>query len=402
MIKPVNPKLLSVVAISISLLTELFVVLEFFVFSSPGPNIVPAILIFSFYGVLFLLIYFFDRYPLIMNLIFGSSLSLIVIALWVYPAHQTNFLVLIYPIAAFSTIYLSLWNGVIWVTGLYVFSQVIIAVQFGFQEFVSNLAAIGAFASYAFIGALIRRSNQAYYSIENLYDDLQQAHDQLKEYSQSVRELAVSEERNRLAREMHDSLGHSLTVAIVQLEGAERLIPTDPQRAAGIIANMRQQLKDSLGELRKTLSQLREPQEDETPPVGNLPLALADLESTFSEATGLTIHLDLPDNLPALTTEQRLAFYRVAQEGLTNVQRHANATQAWVKISLRDHQIAMTVSDDGSGLPDDRPDGRFGLRGLAERARVLKGTFDMINRPDGGAEIEFTMPLQPRNGVDHS
>lgn len=377
-------------------------ILEFFIFSPTGPNIVPAILIFSFYAALFLMIYFFDRYPLVINMIFGASLALVVIALWLYPTQQTNFLVLIYPIAAFSTIYLSLLNGVIWVTGLYVFAQVFIAIQFGFDEFVSNLAAVGAFASYAFIGALIRRSNQAYYSIENLYDDLQQAHDQLKEYSQSVRELAVSEERNRLAREMHDSLGHSLTVAVVQLEGAERLIPDDPQRAAGIIANMRQQLKDSLGELRKTLSRLREPQEDETPPVGNLPLALAELESTFSEATGLAIHLDLPDNLPALTVEQRLAFYRVAQEGLTNVQRHANATQAWVKISLRDEMIAMTVSDDGSGLPEDRPDGRFGLQGLAERSRALKGTFDMNNLPDGGAEIVFTLPLGPQNGVYHS
>lgn len=397
MVRPLNPRLLSFIAVLIVLVTEFFVALEFFVFSQPGPGFVLAIIIFSLYALFFVLIFFFDQRPAVVNTLFGMALSLVAIALWFIPGSSTNFLVLAYPIAALATIYLPLWNGLVWVIGLYTAFQIFISVQFGLEEFVSNLAAIGAFAAYAFVGALVRRSNQAYYGIEALYEELRDTHDQLKAYSQSVRELAVSEERNRLAREMHDSLGHSLTVAVVQLEGAERLIPIDPDRAAGIIIDMRQQLKVSLGELRKTLAQLREPPEA-APKVGNLVLALAELGSTFTQATGLETKLSLPDNLPQLTAEQRLAFYRVAQEGLTNVQRHAGATRAWVSL-INDHEkITLVVADDGVGLPDERPDGRFGLQGLAERARVLDGTFKISRRVNGGTELTFSLPLVPAGG----
>lgn len=394
MVRPVNPKRLSLIAVLIALLTEFFVAFEYFFFSEHGPGFVINIVIFSLYAFLFILIYFFDQRPGVINIIFALLITLVIFALWFSPGSSTDFLVLIYPVAAFPTIYLPFWNGILWVAGIYMLFQTYIVYQFGFEEFVSNLAAIGAFAAYALIGALIRRSNQAYYGIETLYDELREAHDQLQIYSQSVRELAVSEERNRLAREMHDSLGHSLTVAVVQLEGAERLIPTDPQRAGRIIGTMRGQLKESLGELRQTLSRLREENDSPSPPVGNLALALAELESTFGEATGLTVQLSLPDNLPSLTADQRLALFRVAQEGLTNVQRHARASQAWVDVHHTARQITLTIRDDGVGLPETLPDGRFGLQGLAERARVLGGSFEIGRSQNGsGTELLFALPL---------
>lgn len=391
--KPVNPRTFSLFAVGIALLTELLVVVDFVIFNPPSPQWVAAGALFFFYGLSFLLILFFDEKVVVVNLLFAFALIQVIILLMLFSPNETNMLVLIYPIAAFSTIYLPLQNGLIWIGGLFLGLITFIGFAAGFNEFISSLAILGAFASYGFIGALIRRSNQAFYGMEALYDDLQEAHTQLQEYSQSVRELAVSEERNRLAREMHDSLGHSLTVAVVQLEGAERLIPTDPQRAGRIINAMRQQLKDSLGELRQTLSRLREQAESPDAPIGNLALALAELETTFADATGLPVHLKLPANLPALTADQRLAFFRTAQEGLTNIQRHARAAQAWVSVDVSDQIVTLTVADDGVGLPDEPPDGRFGLQGLAERARVLGGAFDVGPRKNGsGTTLMFALP----------
>jgi signal transduction histidine kinase len=119
---------------------------------------------------------------------------------------------------------------------------------------------------------------------------------ELRAAQQQARDLAVVEERNRLAREVHDSLGHRLTVAVVQLEGAQRLIPIDPERAARVIGAMRDQMKEGLAELRRTVGVLRAPRDA----ADDLPLApaLAALARAFEASTGLVVHLALPPAPP--------------------------------------------------------------------------------------------------------
>lgn len=220
----------------------------------------------------------------------------------------------------------------------------------------------------------------------------QQLLEELRTTQRQLQDLAVAEERNRLAREMHDSLGHRLTVAVVQLEGAQRLIPTDPDRAARMIGAMREEMKEALAELRRTVTALRAPLEDAdgTP----LNAALARLAQSFQDSTGLAVHLDLPGALPALPEAHRLALYRAAQESLTNAQRHAAATQVWLMMSAANGRITLTAADDGKGFGEqaDTSEGSYGLRGLRERAAQLGGELYLETRPSGGAQLRFSLP----------
>jgi signal transduction histidine kinase len=241
-----------------------------------------------------------------------------------------------------------------------------------------------SFATYAWNRAeTARRESQA------LLTDLQTAHRQLQDYADQVEKLAVAEERYRLAREMHDTLGHRLTVTAVQLEGAQRLIPSDPERAARMVGTVRDQVREALSELRRTVATLRTPLEAGL----SLPHALARLATGFEEATDLTVHLTLAEEMPALPDSHRLALYRAAQEALTNVQRHAQAQDVWLQSAWRDEEVVLLVSDDGVGFPPIAEQRGFGLRGLMERATQLGGEFTLESRPSGGARLSFRLPL---------
>jgi len=223
-----------------------------------------------------------------------------------------------------------------------------------------------------------------------LLGELQAKNHQLEEYAAQVETLAVVEERNRLAREMHDTIGHRLTSAAVQLEGAQRLAPSEPERAAAMLAAGRQQVREALHDLRQTVGRLREPVEVEL----SVPKALQRLAASFQDATGLTIHLELPENTCELSSAQRLALYRTAQEGLTNVQRHAAAHQAWLHLECSVGQVRLQVIDDGRGLAGNAPGSGFGLRGLQERAAQLGGVVTISDRPDDGTILTIQLPVQ--------
>ena len=139
---------------------------------------------------------------------------------------------------------------------------------------------------------------------QSLLDELQIAHRQLQDYATQVEELAVSEERNRLAREMHDTLGHRLTVAAVQLEGAQRLIPNEPDRAVEMVGTVREQVREALGELRRTVATLREPLQTDI----SLTHALTRLTDSFQEATGLDVHLTIPEETIQIPNAHRLTM----------------------------------------------------------------------------------------------
>lgn len=210
---------------------------------------------------------------------------------------------------------------------------------------------------------------------------------QLQESAQQAEALAVAEERNRLAREVHDTLGHRLTVAAVQLEGAQRLIPHDPVRAAQMVATVHTQVIEGLNELRRTVAALRAPLSAEV----NLPAALRRLARDFETATGMEVELRLADALPTLTSVQRQVFYRVAQEALTNVQRHAGASRVRVTLQQGDDEaVRLTLDDDGCGLPATPASG-FGLRGMTERAQQIGAQLQLGNSALGGARVELSL-----------
>jgi signal transduction histidine kinase len=310
----------------------------------------------------------------------GVEIALIVGLLILHSDNGGFGFLLLLP-ATEATIFFPIRRALLWVVSLFLVMALHSLLAWGQGGVVNILLNAGGYSFVAAFGYAIRQTELARRRSQALLIELQVAQQQLQA-------LAVSEERNRLAREMHDALGHRLTVAVVQLEGAQRLIPSDPGRAGSMIQAMRAQLKEALAELRRTVSALRQ---DELP----LDVTLNLLAQNFQESTGTQVHLLLPAELPPLSEAQSLALYRAAQEALTNAQRHAAASQAWLEILVEDGNIQLTARDDGKGVPEPAgaaPAG-YGLRGLRERAEALGGDFLFVLEPGKGAQLTFRLPL---------
>lgn len=255
--------------------------------------------------------------------------------------------------------------------------------------FISFPIYLGGFYFFISFAFATNRANQARAESQRLLAELQETHQQLQAYATQVETLAVAEERNRLAREMHDTIGHRLTVAAVQLEAAQKLIHKDAAKAETLVATVREQVREALQELRQTVATLRHPLEADLP----LSQALRRLIRDFEEASGVAVNVLLPDDLPELPPAHRLAVYRTVQEGLTNVQKHAQAAQVWLQLVQQNGVLLLRMSDDGVGWPEERPSTGFGLRGMAERAAQLGGELHLEPRPGGGAQLRLQLPL---------
>ncbi len=318
--------------------------------------------------------------------VFLGLLTLNVMALLALPSHFDGFLILFFvlSVTAASAFAEEEWRW--WLVG---FSAITIGF-FLLQERLLNamLAAgiyIAGFYFFAIFARALAEAREAEAEIKQLYE-------QLQAFSQQAEELAVMEERQRLAREMHDTVGHRLTVAAVQLEAAQKLIPRDPERAQNAVGVVREQVTAALAELRQTVAALRSPVEEDLA----LGASLHRLARAFQEATGIQVALSLPDDLPPdIPSPQRKALYRAAQETLTNVQKHADARRVWMTLSRRGDALTLEVEDDGVGLDAvlSRDAPGFGLLGLQERARALGGEFRLEPRTPRGARATFTIPL---------
>jgi signal transduction histidine kinase len=201
-----------------------------------------------------------EKYNL--DILFLLVLTLLASSLYFIGVDPGIFLIIFFIISAQAMIYLMDWRGVLFILGLAVISSLFFIFQYGFQSGLMVMFIYGG--GYFFFGAVGRamvRAQEAREHSEQLYRELQAAHEQLQDYVYRVEELAVAQERNRLAREVHDSIGHRLTVSAVQLEGAQRLVPKDPDKAVEMIGTVREQVKQALSELRQTVATLREPVE---------------------------------------------------------------------------------------------------------------------------------------------
>ncbi len=300
------------------------------------------------------------------------------------------FVLLLMILSVTVMLYNPLRQGLLWLGGFILLTGWFFFEQDGLS---GGLQAMAIYAGgYLFFGVVTNALTQARLTQrENalLLDELQRKNRELEEYAARVETLAVVEERNRMAREMHDSVGHRLTIAAVQLEGAQRLAAGEPERAGAMIGAGRQQVREALQDLRMTVGRLREPAEVEL----TLPQSLRRLAAGFQEATGLAVHLELPERVPEVAPPQRLALYRTAQEGLTNIQRHAAARQAWLRLECSADQVSLQVIDDGRGLPAANPAAGFGLAGLRERAAQLDGSIALSDRPGGGTILAIRLPI---------
>ena len=212
-------------------------------------------------------------------------------------------------------------------------------------------------------------------------------------YEQS-QQAAVSEERNRLAREIHDTLAQGLTGIILQLELAE-MAEGDPAKVRRRIARAIELARTNLQEARRTIVDLRaEPLEGIS-----LPQALERLAKETRRDYGLKAEFRGPAAVDRFSARVESALYRIAQEAVVNVRRHAGATRVLIELAAHDDHLWLRIEDDGRGFDPGAvrtgPDGQsgFGLRGMSERAALLGGELAVDSRPGGGTRVEVRVPM---------
>lgn len=249
----------------------------------------------------------------------------------------------------------------------------------------------GSQVSYIFLVAVVFvvAFTQAVVSEVRLREKLDSASRQLAAHAAQAEEIATLAERERIARELHDSLGHALTAAHVHLQVAERDAIEHPERAKTAIGSAREAVRTGLDDLRETVRTLKTPVSEPL----DLPTALARLARTHHTET-LHVALHLRDVPQALLSHVSLALYRVAQEALTNVIKHAHASEATITLSVQDGNLCLRVQDNGRGLPAGYREG-FGLTGIRERFGELGGHLTLA--VEGGTRLiaEIPSPLAP-------
>ena len=318
----------------------------------------------------------------------GTQLIILVFAL----SYSSVYIFLFYVLSVQTLMLLPLPIGLRWVV---LFTLITAAVSFyhdfePYEDIVTSLINGAGFFFFGAFGNALVQAQRARDESQRILAELTDAHSRLQRYAEQAESLAVAEERNRLSREMHDTLGHRLTVSIVQLEGAGRLLERDSQRAGQMIQTVREQLVEGLADLRATLASLR----DSGMSGPSLRKSLQSLVDEYAQATGLAVHLSIPENLLALDEARRMTIYRAAQEALTNTQRHARASALWLTIEQTSSAVTLRVEDDGSGMPTDEFTPGIGLRGMQERAQQLGGSLTIDTSPRGGVRLALTIPLE--------
>ena len=206
---------------------------------------------------------------------------------------------------------------------------------------------------------------------------------------QRVREKLVTsreEERRRISRDLHDSLGAALATQAMTIDVARSLMAEDAASADTMLGELKRQSQQTLEDVRQLARELRPPVLDEL----GLATALIHMQAVYS-LQGVDVSVDVPD-LPPLPAAVEVAAYRIVEEALTNVVRHAGATRCSVAVIAEHQALALSISDDGRGIAADAPTG-VGTTSIRERAEELGGTADLTSSPAGGTQVNVRLPL---------
>jgi signal transduction histidine kinase len=226
------------------------------------------------------------------------------------------------------------------------------------------------------------------------YDERQRATRLAAELAVAVDQIAAlasAQERNRIAREVHDGLGHTLTVVHVQLEAARDLIRRDPERAEQILARVQGVVQGGLRDVRGSVGLLR----DDSRPRA-LPAAIAACAAEL-RADGIAVALDLPATAQVAPAAAHV-LYRAAQEAMTNVRKHAAARSVAIAMADTADGWRLRIADDGRGADDARAAAGFGLAGIRERVAALGGRVEVETRPGAGFALTLEVPRAPVPG----
>jgi signal transduction histidine kinase len=214
------------------------------------------------------------------------------------------------------------------------------------------------------------------------------AHEQLRQYALRIEDQSALQERNHIAREIHDSLGHTLTAQSIQLDSALLLLQSNLDQASQFLQEAKQLCKQALKEVRQSVTTLR------TDPLQGkaLEISVKELIKEFQVTTAIAPNCTIRVPHP-IALEVTSAVYRILQEALTNITRHSVATDVTLQLLTRDQTLHLLVKDNGKGFNPAQNSTGFGLQGMRERTAALGGQFHLVSQPGAGCLITVKIPI---------
>ncbi len=310
-------------------------------------------------------------------------------ALIVYLGRGAGFnAMVLFPLAGHAVVLLPRVTGYIaqlaiafaYVLAVYSYSGSLQFVWEGFPTFIAGLVFIVVFTQMALNEEASRQE------VERLVNELTDANRRLREYALAVEDLATTKERNRLAREIHDGLGHYLTTIHMQIQAASAIQNRDPERAAEMLGKAQALTQEALTDVRQSVFALHQKADNHV-------LLTDQIEKLMENARSFGIE----PNIQVLGTPRELALpvhwtlFRAAQEGISNTCKHSGANHLWIVLDYqKPDAVILAVSDDGAGNSEFKEG--FGMLGLKERINHLGGKITFYSQPDIGFSFEVTLP----------
>lgn len=243
--------------------------------------------------------------------------------------------------------------------------------------FIAIIRTISFLAVGFFISTLVSR-------LREQSESLREANTNLTHYASTLEQLTVSRERNRLARELHDTLAHSLTAISISLETAKAYFDINPAETRELIDISLESTRKGVDETRRALKALRS---SDLVDMG-LRLAVKKAAESAASRISLDLELDLQDPMPSLSPDVEQTILRVTQESIENITKHSRASKVSIRL-VSDKHTTLTIVDDGIGfdMRDKDSSGHFGLVGMRERAQLLGGTLDVESEKGKGTKV---------------
>lgn len=298
------------------------------------------------------------------------------------------------PLAIFIGYYIGTKRSILYASFFAIVATLLLIFDknFGIQHIVSFILSysgcyIGS-RGYRIQNEAYEASQLHYQELQKAHGDLQEAHRQLQEAAIDTMQIAVLEERTRIARDIHDALGHSLTSLIVQLHALKYMLHEGPPQAQEAVHNMLGVAKQSLEDIRSSVHTLA----SDNTWLGLNPLRA--LVSQVEKHTGLQVEIITEELEVPLPQQITISLYRILQEAITNTLRHSDAKHLQVIVEMRNHDIRLCVMDDGSITAENEIRPGFGLTGIQERIEMLNGTLSYFIREPHGFQLEVTIPTK--------
>ncbi|MFC3749435.1 sensor histidine kinase [Paenibacillus sp. GCM10012306] len=242
------------------------------------------------------------------------------------------------------------------------------------------------------IGFCFQKLVHSYHKINGMYDIIQEQNATLEVYASQIESLTLAEERNRLSRDLHDTVGHTFTATIMGMDAVRYLIDVDPEEAKKNLAELLQMTRTGLDEIRQHIHGIAPEAQ-----IHSLSDVLSQVARQFEQHTGMKVTLET-DGTTVETSEQvRLVLIRCLQESLTNAKRHGAASEVSLKLITRADFITLRIEDNGRGIEGtgELIHG-FGLKAMEQRVANLNGRLEIAVRDVGGVLVDCTVPVRPR------